>query len=99
MELKITDEMVERNRINDAQEFQDAEKLKEHAKLQLQEFYNARKQKLENLPKFDPIGSAESNNPDISLSNVLKYIDLKKDHDESRSRMKKIFFESRKETA
>ena len=25
MELKITDEMVERNRINDAQEFQDAE--------------------------------------------------------------------------
>ena len=34
--------------------------MKEHAKLQLQEFYNARSKLLDNLPKIEPKESMES---------------------------------------
>ena len=69
--------------------------MKEHAKLQLQEFYNARSKLLDNLPKIEPKESMESGvqgefgffkrlililtHLDICLTNVANYIDLHRD--------------------
>ena len=69
--------------------------MKEHAKLQLQEFYNARSKLLDNLPKIEPKESMESGVQgasgvfndrtliltclDICLTNVANYIDLHRD--------------------
>ena len=56
--------------------------MKEHAKLQLQEFYNARSKLLDNLPKIEPKESMESGvqgkknlNPGFNVSK-LEYLDI-----------------------
>ena len=75
MDFQLSQEMKNRIEKNDQQERLDYDvssfwivlclihglkEMKEHAKLQLQEFYNARSKLLDNLPKIEPKESMES---------------------------------------
>jgi len=98
MDFQLSQEMKNRIEKNDQQERLDYDEMKEHAKLQLQEFYNARSKLLDNLPKMEPKESIETGVQDICLTNVANYIDLHRDgNDEKRSRMRSILAEYKKE--